>query len=89
MRVGEECKGVSKSAALSHINQRMRYMDAYEEKEGSPDRSLLFVNAWRTLAPADRDRVDTQTFPQNVRERAVRVGSGHHFPALARVKFRL
>ncbi len=64
-----ECKGVSKSAALTHLRQIMGYMLKYEEDEGKKAAGILFVNAWKDVDPSHRDKKGN-VFPDNVIERA-------------------
>jgi hypothetical protein len=61
-----ECKGVSKSAALTHVRQLTSYTLQYEEDEGKSGRGVLFVNAWRNLPPEVRESEEAPTFPANV-----------------------
>lgn len=61
-----ECKGVSKSIALSHVRQLTDYMLKYEEDEGVAGKGILFGNAWKDLPVEDRDKADTPHFPTNV-----------------------
>ena len=69
-----ECKGIAKSAALTHVRQLMDYILKYEEDEGASGKGVLLVNAWKDLAPQDRNLQDTLTFPPNVIDRATSMG---------------
>jgi hypothetical protein len=69
-----ECKGVAKSAQLTHLRQLTSYMLQYQEDEGVAGHGVLFVNAWRTLRPSEREDEATPTFPPNVIEQATQFG---------------
>jgi len=68
-----ECKGVSKSIALTHLRQLTDYLLRYEEDEGAAGKGILFGNAWRELPPDERDTNDQPIFPENVRRRALQL----------------
>jgi hypothetical protein len=69
-----ECKGVVKSASLTHLRQLTDYTLKYEQDEGAIGKGVLFVNAWRNLPLTDREKDDTLTFPANVIARASQLG---------------
>jgi len=68
-----ECKGVSKSIALTHVRQLFDYMTKYEEEEGVAGKGILLGNAWRDIAVGERAAAGG-VFPDNVRKRASDLG---------------
>jgi hypothetical protein len=66
-----EVKGNDRSAKLTDLRQLIDYQLEHEQKHGSPIKSVLIVNAWRSLPPEKRGRKDTTVFPDNVIKRAV------------------
>ncbi len=65
-----EVKGNEKSAKLKDLRQLIDYQLEHEQKHGSPIKSTLIVNAWRSLPPDKRRQQDTAIFPDNVVKRA-------------------
>ncbi len=71
-----EVKGHGSSAALTDLRQLIDYQLEHEQKSGSPIKSALIVNAWRSLPLEERGRPEkrgqkgTIVFPDNVLRRA-------------------
>lgn len=65
-----EVKGVSKSAALDHVRQLIDYILIYQQETGKECHGILFVNAWKSLPPAERGTSDRPIFPADVIKRA-------------------
>ncbi len=78
-----ECKGVSKSASLTHYRQANDHALVYEEETQKHCHSLLFVNAWREIEPSKRGSKEYPLFPSPILERAaandMAVVASHHF----------
>ncbi len=65
-----EVKGNDKSAKLTDLRQLIDYQLEHEQKLGSPIKSALIVNAWRSLPLERRGQKGTIVFPDNVVKRA-------------------
>ncbi len=66
-----EVKGNEKSAKLTDLRQLIDYQLQHEQKHGSAIKSVLIVNAWRSVEPEKRGQGDTVIFPDNVVRRSV------------------
>ena len=65
-----EVKGNDRSAKLTDLRQLIDYQLEHEQKHGSPIKSALIVNAWRSVLAEKRGQKDTVVFPDNVIRRA-------------------
>lgn len=69
-----EVKGVAKSITLGHLRQLNDYLLKYEEDTGKECKGILVGNGWRNLIIDKRDKKDTPIFPDNVINRAKKLG---------------
>ena len=70
-----EVKGHRKSASKEDIRQLDESIDQYEKKFEKPVKGILLVNAWCETPVEEREKPQTQSFPDNVIKRAEAIGA--------------